>query len=221
MTREEKLYSMTMVNLVEVANSLGIKIDKKGAKSKAVAKILEAEDKREITNPDNIPDVEYVAEVMEQKKDLGIECPIIDSYEIVDVDTEKELTDEQYAEIGKEIVEQAEKKAEKAEKAKKKTVDKVDVIAVVEDIAKALNLTYKRSRDGIGIFSNEKRVLDLWKRTDKVRVYMSGDDSKFNEISTSSLIEKLHDNPSKNAKLNKSFYVVLANVSSVLSLYFA
>lgn len=46
MTREEKLYSMTMTCLAEVANKLGIKIDKKGAKSKAVAKILEAEAKQ-------------------------------------------------------------------------------------------------------------------------------------------------------------------------------
>ena len=43
MTREEKLYSMTMANLQIVADKLGIKINKKAAKSQAVAKILEAE----------------------------------------------------------------------------------------------------------------------------------------------------------------------------------
>lgn len=212
MTREEKLYSMTMVSLVEVANKLGIKIDKKGAKSKAVAKILEAEAK--VAEAENDA---YVAEVMEQKEELGIECPAIESYEVVD--TEKELTDEQYAEIGKEIAEEAKEKAKRAKK-KAEKVERVDVIAITEEIAKKLNLTYKRSRDGIGIFSNEKRVLDFWKRTNKVRVYISSEDSKYAEISSSSLIEKLHNNPSKSAKLNKSFYVDIANVSSVLSLYF-
>lgn len=43
MTREEKLYSMTMTNLLVVADKLGVKINKKAAKSQAVAKILEAE----------------------------------------------------------------------------------------------------------------------------------------------------------------------------------
>jgi len=134
MTREEKLYSMTMGCLVEVANKLGIKIDKKGAKSKAVAKILEAEKKqademkvdesklvpmpgaekladvdkevkkiqdkrkaekkqkakKEITNPDDIPDDEYVAEVMEQKKELGIECPSIDADKVEIVKEKKQ-----------------------------------------------------------------------------------------------------------------------------------
>lgn len=40
MTREEKLYSMTMKYLAEVAEAEGIKIDKKGSKQKAVEKIL-------------------------------------------------------------------------------------------------------------------------------------------------------------------------------------
>lgn len=56
-------------------------------------------------------DAEYVAEVMEQKKELGIECPPIESYAVVD--TEQNLSDAQYAEIGKEIAEQAKEKAKK------------------------------------------------------------------------------------------------------------
>ena len=43
MTREDKLYSMRMQELAKVAEKLGIKIDKKAAKSKAIEKILEAE----------------------------------------------------------------------------------------------------------------------------------------------------------------------------------
>lgn len=43
MTREERLYAMRMVELVEVAEAEGIKIDRKGSKAKAVEKILAAE----------------------------------------------------------------------------------------------------------------------------------------------------------------------------------
>lgn len=66
---------------------------------------------------------EYVAEVMEQKEDLGIECPKIDPEEVEVIEdklvpmpgAEKlaELKDE-YA--GKEIAEQAKQKAKKASK---------------------------------------------------------------------------------------------------------
>lgn len=43
MTREDKLYSMRMQELEIVALKLGIKINKKAAKSKAIEKILKAE----------------------------------------------------------------------------------------------------------------------------------------------------------------------------------
>ena len=44
MTREEKLYSMRMQDLVNVADKLGIKINTKAAKSKAIETILAAEE---------------------------------------------------------------------------------------------------------------------------------------------------------------------------------
>ena len=44
MTREETLYSMRMVDLVGVADKLGIKINRKSAKSEAIEKILVAEE---------------------------------------------------------------------------------------------------------------------------------------------------------------------------------
>lgn len=69
MTREEKLYSMRMQELVMVAEKLGVKINTKAAKSQAIEKILAAEAKN---------DDQYVAEIMQQKKDLGIEVAKID-----------------------------------------------------------------------------------------------------------------------------------------------
>lgn len=178
MTREEKLYSMTMGCLVEVANKLGIKIDKKGAKAKAVAKILEAEKKqademkvdesklvpmpgaekladvdkevkkiqdkrkaekkqkakKEITNPDDISDTEYVAEVMEQKKELGIECPVIDKVEIVKEKKQKNKKVQPSEKPSKEVAIEIIKKSgfDFVEKAKKDIViDPVAKIAVV------------------------------------------------------------------------------------------
>lgn len=64
-----------------------------------------------VTDLDSIPDNEYVSQVMEQKKELGIECPPIDHIEIVD-STCADGTP--YAEIGKEIAQQAKEKAKKA-----------------------------------------------------------------------------------------------------------
>ena len=43
MTREEKLWSMRMVDLKTLADKLGVKINTKAAKEKAIQKILEAE----------------------------------------------------------------------------------------------------------------------------------------------------------------------------------
>lgn len=60
----------------------------------------------------NSEDDQYVEEVMQQKKDLGIEVPPIESYEVVDEDTCAD--GRTYAEIGKEIAEQAKAKAEQA-----------------------------------------------------------------------------------------------------------
>lgn len=87
MTREEKLYSMRMQDLVVVAEKLGIKINTKAAKTAAIEKILAAEEmnkqnEKELKKEEAENDA-YVAEVMQQKKDLGIECPPIESIEIV------------------------------------------------------------------------------------------------------------------------------------------
>lgn len=203
MTREEKLISMKMTDLVEVAQKLNIKIDVKGSKSKAVAKILAAENA--VAESEKPAEVETVAETAV-------------------VDNEQNLTDEQYAEIGKEIAEEAKQKAKRAQqrakKEKKASAPKVDVLAITESVVKSLDLKYKRSRDGIGIFNSEdKRVLDIWKRSSKIRVYIASDNAKYSTIVKSNLIEKLHDNPSKNAKLDKSFYVEASNIEKLLAVF--
>lgn len=47
MTREDKLWSMRMIDLEKVADKLGIKINKKASKAKAIEKILAAENEWE------------------------------------------------------------------------------------------------------------------------------------------------------------------------------
>lgn len=96
MTREDKLYSMRMQELKMVADKLGIKINTKAAKSIAVEKILAAEEmnkknEKEITKKKAENDA-YVAEVMKQKKDLGIKCPPIKSVELVSTSGTNEKT---------------------------------------------------------------------------------------------------------------------------------
>lgn len=59
-----------------------------------------------------LDDDSYVAEIMQQKKDLGIECPPIESFEIVSEDIAGDGTP--LAEVGREIFEQAKAKAKEA-----------------------------------------------------------------------------------------------------------
>lgn len=91
MTREETLYSMRMVDLVNVASKLGIKINKKSAKSEAIEKILKIEQNN--AEKEKAENDAYVAEVMQQKEDLGIECPSIDSVELVPMPGAEKLSE--------------------------------------------------------------------------------------------------------------------------------
>lgn len=195
MTREDKLYSMRMVELAEVAEKLGIKIDKKGSKSKAIEKILAAEASAPAVKPEK--KASKSAKPVANDDVAGDGTPI--------------------AEVGKEIAEQAKQKSAKAKSEKKqKTVkEKVDTIAIVESLCQQMKLQYKRSRDGIGIFSENKRVLDIWRRSDKIRVYVSSENPKFKKIDKK-IVLKLSDNPSKSSKLDKSFYVECANIETLL-----
>lgn len=70
-----------------------------------------------VTDINDIPDDEYVKQVMQQKKDLNIECPSIDHFEIVS-DSTTDGGSTPLSEVGKEIAEQAKDKADKAKKQK-------------------------------------------------------------------------------------------------------
>ena len=113
-------------------------------------------------------------------------------------------------------------KKEKSEKPKKeRKKSDVDTINITEDVFKRHNLEYKRTKagGGIGLFIDGTKVLDIWRRSDKIRVYVSSENPNFKTMNEA-LIEKMHDNPSKTAKLNKSFYVTIPNIEAVI-LHFA
>jgi hypothetical protein len=137
MTREERLYSMRMVDLVNLASNLGIKINRKAAKSEAIEKILLAEQ----TNKENEKAVEkekaendaYVAEVMQQKADLGIECPPIDSYEVVEENLVPMPGAEKLAELKEEV-----------------QSDMIDKVVFVKFVKKAQRLITQATHDSHG-----------------------------------------------------------------------
>lgn len=121
MTREEKLYSMTMKCLVEVAEAEGIKIDKKGSKQKAVEKILA-----------------YEAAAVEVREEEQMALA-----ENAPESTENAFNDDVcsdgtiYTEVMQEIVSGAELKAQKAKKERKQRQKKeqtADVIALLDYI---------------------------------------------------------------------------------------
>lgn len=121
MTREDRLYSMKMVDLVKVAEKLGIKINTKAAKSEAVDKILAAEEmnsknEKELAKEEKLvpmPGAEKLAELKEEYCEDG----------------------RKYSDIGKEIAEQAKAKAEAC---KSSMIDKVVLSKFVKKAQKMI-----------------------------------------------------------------------------------
>lgn len=75
MTREEKLYSMTMTNLLVVADKLGVKINKKAAKSKAVEIILAAEEMNKQNEKELEKEEKELKKIVEEAK-KSVEKPV-------------------------------------------------------------------------------------------------------------------------------------------------
>lgn len=159
MTREERLYSMRMVDLVNLAANLGIKVNRKAAKSEAIEKILAAEEmnkqnEKEIVKEEAENDA-YVAEVMQQKKDLDIECPKIDSYEVIEENLVPMPGAEKLAELKKEV-----------------QLGMIDKAVLVKFVKKAQKLITQASHDETGyhivinvngkdIFYNDKNLQNI------------------------------------------------------------
>ena len=103
-------------------------------------------------------EAEYVAEIMEQKKELGIECPPIDHIEIVSDHTCGDGTP--LAEVGKEIAKQAK---EKAQKAKKERKVKQDVSQSTQTVSEILAKTGFRTKT----YTGDVRTITVKNTNDK------------------------------------------------------
>ena len=189
MNREDKLFSMTMACLVEVADKLGIKIDKKGAKAKAVAKILAAEAERDAKE----------AEAKEAEKDsLEISNAIVADFES---DTCADGT--AYAEIGKEIAEEAKAKAKKVKaekKAKKSAENAVNVKEALIAILDGCNAKYKVSSKRIRIYDANGPIAILMLNKSSVNAFIKDVclsdalDGYFKEITDEGYIKSGYNN---------------------------
>lgn len=116
------------------------------------------------TDLKNVPDNQYVQEVMEQKKALGIECPPIESFTVLS-DDEVAGDGTPLAEVGKEIAAQAAEKAKAAKKPAKEKAPKVSVeelIGKVELVLKDAGYEIKHASDKLSRFMNIKGVGDLY-----------------------------------------------------------
>lgn len=113
MTRYEKLYSMRLVDLAPVAESLGIKINIKGKKDVAVVKILEAEAKKaeQAQAAAEAAEAEVAEEQIANETTCGDGTPFV--------------------EVMEEITAGAEKRAKEARKPRKKKEQSADVSALL------------------------------------------------------------------------------------------
>jgi len=145
-------------------------------------KLVQEEPTEEVKTEDD----KYVEEVMQQKKDLGIECPPITEVQIVEeshlvpmpgIEKLAELKEDycadgtSYAEVGKEIAKQAKQKAKAAKKAKKAPGLNFQFIAKVSLLASSLyTVTQQTNKD-----KNYLIFTPIGKKTGKLEVRVGND----------------------------------------------
>ena len=187
MTREEKLYSMTMNNLVEVATKLGIKIDKKGAKSKAVEKILAAESAKAeaVSAPEVVEPIMDLDNPVEPANALSADESLENA--VVDPDSAYAGDGTPLAEVGKEIAKEAKAKAKKAKaekKAKKSAEKKVttppaDSSEIIDAVVSS-SFDYKSARAGkdISIYAGKVKVALIYVGAKATTIYFNSEGLK-------------------------------------------
>lgn len=226
MTREEKLYSMTMACLAQVALRLGIKIDKKGAKAKAVAKILEAEQSQNAGDGTPLAEVgkeiaqqasdkakkaskkqkkvetddELVAEIMNQKAELGIECPPIESVEIV-------------SETKPETEKKQSKKSEKKQSDKEPKVSAAEVNERLQTILGKLAVNFIVGKYSVVLRDeNKKKYAEICCNKNGLRVYLREDADCIEKLG-----DRVEDDPSPSGKYTKIVLVAVNEMFELIS----
>ena len=171
--------------------------------------------------------VEENTEVKESEETL-VPMPGIEKLAELKKEVSKDKDDDtcadgrKYAEIGKEIAEQAKQKAEEAKTANKKNTAKANKpatdspIAIATAFCSKLGKKYRvtTAKNNVGIYVDDVRVVDIWGRKTKIRVYVSGDNKAFKSLSTK-LYEK--DSTANKGKLNVSVYIEQSNIETALT----
>ena len=135
-------------------------------------------------------DAEYIVEVMEQKKELGIECPPIEKVEIVKEKKqkkEKKVSVVSSREIGQSFV------SDELDKAKVK----------YKIVGKRIRLIDKNNKCFAYILTNKSNI----------RVYIRESSSSYSQIADVAI-----DNKYSKSKYNKTATIEYSNVKAVVSL---
>ena len=180
--------------------------------------ITDINDVTEITNPDDIDDDTYIEVIKKQRENLvpmpGVE-KLAELKNEQNTDTEKELTDDEYAQIGKEIAQQAKQKAEDVKNARaKQKASGERPIDVAHKICKQFNqFNLTTAKNNVGIHVDKKRIIDIWGRSTKIRIYVSEDNAQFKTLDKKLYVVEGF----AKGNLNKSIYVESANIEAVLT----
>lgn len=137
MTREDKLYSMKGVDLIKVADSLGVKVScnktrtaLKEAKSDVINRILEAEE---------------TAAIMAAKAEIGIQPEPLnpEDVEIISDDSDISSDGTKYTDVMAEIIHGAEQRAKAVRSTSKKLPEQLieDIRAYIDTMAEASGFT--------------------------------------------------------------------------------
>ena len=201
MTREEKLTSMTMACLAQVAARLGIKIDKKGAKAKAVAKILEAE-------------AQQTAEKTEVVKKLNKKQNEANEFtNISDADVEAEIAKTK-AEEKKEKKASA-KKTETAKKTEEKEpkMSASEVNERLQSILGQLAVNFIVGRYSVVLRDeNKKKYAEICCNKNGLRIYLREDAPCIEKLG-----DRVEDDPSPSGKYTKIVLVAMNEMFELVS----
>lgn len=205
MTREEKLYSMTMKMLIIEAEKIGVKIDKKGAKEKAVNKILAAEAAKAAAQEPKIEEAPAPEETKEEEKPVEVE-EVQEPAPVEEVQPQEEETKEE-APAPQEPTKKRTKKERKAP-----AENMFDYVAV---ILNTFDVDYEVSANGkdMKVLQDGEKVFELRRRAARVRVLIG--DEGLARINPDLYIND--GGPGLSKKLNHSIYVDKENIMVVIN----
>lgn len=206
MTREEKLYSMTMKMLIIEAEKVGVKIDKKGAKEKAVNKILAAEAAKAAAQEPKTEEAPAPEETKEEEKPVEVE-------EVQEPAPVEEVQPQEEPEETKEEAPAPQEPKKRTKKERKAPAENMFDYAAV--ILNAFDVDYVISASGkdLRVSKDGEKVFELRRRAARVRVLIG--DEGLARINPDLYTDD--GGPGLSKKLNHSIYVDKENIMVVIN----